>query len=339
MTCFRMWGARLCVLGLALALTLFTAQSVAAQVAGTHVVQSGESLQQIANRYGLNWEELAALNGISDPNRIYAGQMLQLNGRRSGQGSVATSGQQEATYNTAAQSQSGSSHIVQAGDTLASIAQRYGVGVPAIVRANNLSRPPAIYPGQSLIIPAPGRSGSVAASQAVGTQQSWQAPEPQSPQQFNRGSAQAPGTPAAPTEVGKVIVISISQQHLWAFENGRVAIQTPVTTGRPGAGTPTGTFTVLAKYSPYRFISPFPPGHEFYYDPVDSNFSLRFTWEGHHIHDAPWRSDYGAGTNVEHRNSSGEWSTGSIGCVNVPGSAMANLYKWADEGIQVVVQP
>ncbi|MDQ0194221.1 LysM peptidoglycan-binding domain-containing protein [Paenibacillus wynnii] len=47
-------------------------------------------------------------------------------------------------------------HIVQPGDTMWSIAARYGVTVDSILRANNLTNPNYIYLGQNLIIPTPG---------------------------------------------------------------------------------------------------------------------------------------------------------------------------------------
>ncbi len=49
-------------------------------------------------------------------------------------------------------------HVVQPGETLSQIAQRYGVSVEAIVQANGLADPSLIYPGQTLIIPAPGEA-------------------------------------------------------------------------------------------------------------------------------------------------------------------------------------
>ena len=42
----------------------------------THVVQPGENLFRIALRYGVNLYTLAALNGITNVSRIYAGQVL-----------------------------------------------------------------------------------------------------------------------------------------------------------------------------------------------------------------------------------------------------------------------
>ena len=47
-------------------------------------------------------------------------------------------------------------HVVQPGENLSQIAQRYGVSVEAIVQANGLEDPSLIYSGQTLIIPAPG---------------------------------------------------------------------------------------------------------------------------------------------------------------------------------------
>ena len=44
-------------------------------------------------------------------------------------------------------------YVVRPGDTLWSIAQRYGVTPQAILRANNLTSPNNIYVGQTLIIP------------------------------------------------------------------------------------------------------------------------------------------------------------------------------------------
>lgn len=53
--------------------------------------------------------------------------------------------------------QSGTVHVVQAGDTLYSIARRYGVSVDAIVAANGIVNPSLIYVGQRLVIPTGGR--------------------------------------------------------------------------------------------------------------------------------------------------------------------------------------
>src|SRR5450759_4694478 len=53
----------------------------------------------------------------------------------------------------AAQSGGPTIYVVQAGDTLYSIAQRYGIDVNALAEANGLINPDQIYVGQSLTIP------------------------------------------------------------------------------------------------------------------------------------------------------------------------------------------
>jgi len=47
-------------------------------LAQTHVVAPGETLFAIAKRYGTTVEELARLNGLEDPSRIRAGQVLRV---------------------------------------------------------------------------------------------------------------------------------------------------------------------------------------------------------------------------------------------------------------------
>ncbi len=44
----------------------------------THTVASGENLYRIALKYGLTWEELASYNGITNPDAIVVGQVLNI---------------------------------------------------------------------------------------------------------------------------------------------------------------------------------------------------------------------------------------------------------------------
>jgi len=55
---------------------LFRPATAQAQTAIIHVVQPGENLFRIALRYNLTVGDLAIANGIVDPARIYAGQVL-----------------------------------------------------------------------------------------------------------------------------------------------------------------------------------------------------------------------------------------------------------------------
>jgi lipoprotein-anchoring transpeptidase ErfK/SrfK len=128
---------------------------------------------------------------------------------------------------------------------------------------------------------------------------------------------------------GKLIVISISRQELTAFQDGTAVLTSLVTTGRPALPTPPGVYRVFARYSPYEMISPWGYGSAFWYPPSWTNWAMEFRTGGYFIHDAPWRSWYGPGSDIYN---------GTHGCVNVPRSNMAFLWNWTPIGTTVVVQ-
>lgn len=97
----------------------------------TYTVRSGDTLSSIAAKFGTSYQTLASLNGISNPNLIYVGQVLRVNGSANA-GSV---------YYT-----------VRAGDNLSSIASRYGTSYQSIAALNGLANPNLIYAGQTLKI-------------------------------------------------------------------------------------------------------------------------------------------------------------------------------------------
>jgi LysM repeat protein len=100
-----------------------------------HCVRHGETLFSIGRLHGVNPYAIARANGIANPNRIYAGQVLLIPGccptpyphRRI--------------------------HIVACGETLLRIARRYGVSAWSIAQANGIWNLNRIYAGQRLVIP------------------------------------------------------------------------------------------------------------------------------------------------------------------------------------------
>jgi LysM repeat protein len=101
----------------------------------SYVVKPGDNLFRIGLAYGVSWVDIAAANGIVNPNVIYPGQVLKIPTNSPGQAPQLT-------------------HTVQRGETLFRISLRYGVSWIAIAQANNISSPYVIYPGQTLIIPS-----------------------------------------------------------------------------------------------------------------------------------------------------------------------------------------
>lgn len=145
--------------------------------------------------------------------------------------------------------------------------------------------------------------------------------------------------PATPNTAvgGKHIVISLSRQALYAYDGSRLVLQTLVTTGNPVLPTPVGNYSIMAKLSPFEFVSPWPPGSPFYYPPSWTQHAMLFRAGGYYIHDAPWRSAFGPGTNGE--GQPGTNYGGTHGCVNVPSTSMDALWDWTPIGTPVEVIP
>ncbi|HAP4333825.1 TPA: LysM peptidoglycan-binding domain-containing protein [Enterococcus faecalis] len=97
------------------------------QPEATHVVQHGETLSSIAYQHGTDYQTLASLNGLTNPNLIYPGQVLKVNG--------------SAVSNV---------YTVQYGDNLSSIAAKLGTTYQTLAALNGLANPNLIYPGQTL---------------------------------------------------------------------------------------------------------------------------------------------------------------------------------------------
>jgi membrane-bound lytic murein transglycosylase D len=111
-------------------------------VDGVHTVRRGETLGGIARAYGTTVSTLKRSNGLSS-NIIYPGQELRVAPASSG-ASTAGGGSDTSGAKT---------YTVRRGDTLGAIADRHGVGLSVLLRANGLGRRSTIYPGQRLVIP------------------------------------------------------------------------------------------------------------------------------------------------------------------------------------------
>ena len=121
-----------------------SAPAPSAPASGTYTVRSGDTLSGIASMYGTSWQVLARINGLSDPNLIYPGQVLNING----------------AANTV--KPGGGTYTVRSGDTLSGIAAKYGVSWQTLQRLNGIVDPNLIYPGQVLKVPGGAPSSSAA---------------------------------------------------------------------------------------------------------------------------------------------------------------------------------
>ena len=113
---------------------------------GTYTVQAGDTLGKIAVRYGTTVTALLQLNGLKNPDVLAIGQKLKVPGG-SGAAPAAVGTPKPATGGQAR------TYVVQKGDTLLSIARRYGLTTKQLQAANNITNPDKIFPGQTLVIP------------------------------------------------------------------------------------------------------------------------------------------------------------------------------------------
>lgn len=118
--------------------------------AQSHVVRPGETASEIAARHGITTAALQQANALGDPHRIVAGTVLTIP-TRSGSGGRSTS--------------SASTHTVAPGDTLSGIARRHGLSTAELARANGITDPHRVRPGQVLSVGG-GAGSSVAAGPA-----------------------------------------------------------------------------------------------------------------------------------------------------------------------------
>lgn len=250
--------------------------------AGSYVVQAGDTLASIARAYGLSLDSLVALNGLSNPSQIFAGQTLAIPGGTGGPvtAPIASSASQ--------------THIVRQGETLFRISLVYSVRMQAIMDANAITSPERLYVGQSLLIP--GASGAV----------------DQSFQPISLANAPTPTRLA-----GKQIVVDLSEQRVYAFENGVLLRTFVVSTGLPATPTVTGDYAIYARHDSQRMVGPD-------YDLPGVPWVMYF-YQGYGFHGTYWHNNFGQPM--------------SHGCVNMRTPEAAWLYEWAPLGTAVRVIP
>ena len=117
--------------------TAFVVQPVAAQSSGPrYIVQPGDTLSSIANRFNVTLNDLLAANPAIDPNLLAQGQEVVIPGLEGLTGILDT-------------------EVIAFGDSLRSLSRRTQVSDEQLIKLNRLVSPTELYVGTSLIIPKP----------------------------------------------------------------------------------------------------------------------------------------------------------------------------------------
>lgn len=117
------------------------------------------------------------------------------------------------------------------------------------------------------------------------------------------------------------IEVSLKQQHMWFYKDGKLIVETDVVTGNNDGycNTPKGCYSIYQRTRNTTLVG---PGYSSFV-----NYWLAFKG-GYGIHDASWRSSYGG--NIYNGN-------GSHGCVNTPYSKVQKIYNNVSIGTPVVI--
>jgi LysM repeat protein len=234
----------------------------------------------------------------------------------------------------------GTVHVVQPGETLWSIATRYGTTMQAIATANGLANTRLIYAGQRLTIPGAAASGgsyvvqrgdtlaAIAARHGTTVAAIAGANGLANPSYIYAGQRlriPAGGTAAAPAAGGgQRIVVDLSDQRMYVYQGGQLLWNWVVSTGRPGQSTAVGHYKVLNKL----------PNAYAYTWSLQMPYWLGIYWAGslqNGIHALPIQA-----------NGQKLWDgylgqPVSFGCIILSTQNAATLYNWAPVGTAVDV--
>lgn len=175
-------------------------------------------------------------------------------------------------------------YTVQRGEELNLIAKKFNIPAQSIVALNNIQNPNQIYPGQVLIIPAAGV---------------WTPTEKDAP--------------PAPLAQGRSIVVKVSEQRIYAYQDGHLVHSSLMSSGREGHDTVRGDFHIYVKYESTRMTGPD-------YDLPNVPWTMYF-YQGYGIHGAYWHNSFGREM--------------SHGCVNLETSEAKWFYDFAPIGTLV----
>lgn len=322
---------------------------------GQHLVLRGETLYGIARRYDIDWQALAAHNGLGDNQPLLAGMTLDIPEA----GAVIAEPRTEERY-LAPIPVSSVVHTVTLGETLYSIARRYSVDLQDLKSINDLADASLLWVGQNLTLPAL-QDGADPVPQVVKTAQvvsSSRVPSvsvPEEPpssfvhvvlpgetlttiaeryrssadlvQSFNQLSSRNLIHPGQrlyiPDKASGIdgfqgrrwVEIDLSEQTLTAWDNDDVYMQTRISSGTSQYPTPTGLFHIW-HMNPVQTMSG--PG----YSLPNVRFNMYF-FHDYAMHGTWWHDNFGQPM--------------SHGCVNMTNEEAERLYHFVSLGTEVWV--
>ena len=320
-----------------------------------HVVQPGETLSEIAKRYGVATETLRLLNDMSDADFVWVGQPLAL------PADVVTDSTTDAAELTDV-----ALYIVQPNDTLSAIAVAHRIALAQLVELNRISPAQRLYVGQSLYVPANAagapRAGSadeltnnaagnpiihvVQRGEQVGVIANQYGISVRAIARANNlvnaglitpgqrlvipvpdFADQPAGTMTAGnafhihesflTTTEKWIDVDLSEQRVVAYEGTTAVKAFIISSGLPGTPTVTGTFRIWAKTPLQDMYGGNRAAGDYYY--LKDVQWVQYFYQDYAFHGAYWHNNFGQPM--------------SRGCINMRNEDAQWLFDWASPGM------
>lgn len=266
--------------------------SAPAVKADTHTLQRGETLFSIARMYNVPVDLLMSANGISDPRRVHSGLVLRVANLDAPPPALPS--QAPASVQPSAPQPSGprETYIVQRGEFLSTIGNKFGMNWLAIAAVNGIANPDAIYVGMRLQIPTREEAARYG---------------PVRPK---------PVAPAARIGSGRELIVVLSTQMAYAYENGVLQRSALISSGLPDTPTVKGDFKITRKLRYRHMVGPD-------YDLPQVPWVMYF-FAGYAFHGTYWHNNFG--TPMSH------------GCVNMTNADAQWFYNFAPVGTPVHVR-
>ncbi|MBT4857260.1 L,D-transpeptidase family protein [Candidatus Uhrbacteria bacterium] len=123
-------------------------------------------------------------------------------------------------------------------------------------------------------------------------------------------------------ETGQYILVDLSEQTLYAYEDGALVLASLVSTGKYYYPTPQGRTEVSAKLLWHDYVWSYGEDDPSNYSLPDVKYNMRFR-SHYYLHYAYWHNNFG--------------NKMSHGCVNMPYDEIEFVYNWADVGVGVEI--
>lgn len=122
------------------------------------------------------------------------------------------------------------------------------------------------------------------------------------------------------------VEVDLQAQTMYIYKDGALAMQTPIISGRIGANTIPGAYSVWDKQQNTNLEGYDPLKQKDYSVPV--SYWMPFDDIGQGIHDSPWQGQFG-----------GDFyqNNGSLGCINTPLDVMDEVFNLVDLGTPVII--